>query len=115
MSSKNSLPWDIEQAMTAFHVDPNWYDEYWLRDANESTGPRVRRRRHIRHAVFALLAVASRFFRLLKAMHQRPASRFSGLWISTSDECPPIADIANTCSSIDLEQHLWLPGRSNLR
>jgi len=72
MSSKNSLPWDIEQAMTAFHVDPNWYDEYWLRDANESTGPRVRRRRHIRHAVFALLAVASRFFRLQKAMHQRP-------------------------------------------
>src|SRR5215469_7975718 len=34
MSSKNSLPWDLEHAMTAFQVNPNWYDEYWLHDTN---------------------------------------------------------------------------------
>jgi hypothetical protein len=24
------LPWDLEQAMTAFQVHPNWYEHYWL-------------------------------------------------------------------------------------
>ena len=35
MSFKSSLPWDLEQAMTAFQVDQNWYEEYWLRDTND--------------------------------------------------------------------------------
>ena len=28
MSFKSSLPWDLEQAMTAFQVKQNWYEEY---------------------------------------------------------------------------------------
>ena len=24
------LPWDLEQAMSAFQVDSSWYEEYWL-------------------------------------------------------------------------------------
>jgi len=24
------LPWDLEQAMTAFQVHPSWYEAYWL-------------------------------------------------------------------------------------
>ena len=24
------LPWDLEQAMTAFQVHPSWYEHYWL-------------------------------------------------------------------------------------
>jgi len=93
MSSKNSLPWDLEHAMTAFQVNPNWYDEYWLHDTNDLTGPQVRRRPDgsidvdfyfgwakrerllaIKHAFFALLAMPIRFFRLAKAAHQRPMS-----------------------------------------
>ncbi len=35
MSFKSSLPWDLEQAMTAFQVNQNWYEEYWLRDTND--------------------------------------------------------------------------------
>jgi hypothetical protein len=30
MSRKTTLPWDLEQAMTAFQVDPGWYENYWL-------------------------------------------------------------------------------------
>ena len=25
------LPWDLEQAMTAFQVRPSWYEDYWLK------------------------------------------------------------------------------------
>ena len=25
------LPWDLEQAMTAFQIHPSWYEDYWLR------------------------------------------------------------------------------------
>jgi hypothetical protein len=25
------LPWDLEQAMTAFQVHPSWYEDYWLK------------------------------------------------------------------------------------
>ena len=39
MPFKSSLPWDLEQAMTAFQVDQNWYEEYWLRDTNDLTSP----------------------------------------------------------------------------
>ena len=80
MSSKNSPAWDLEQAMTAFQVNPIWYDEYWLRDTNDFTGPQVRRcakrERHlaIKHAFFDLLATSIRFFRLAKATYQRPMS-----------------------------------------
>ena len=80
MSSKNSPAWDLEQAMTAFQVNPMWYDEYWLRDTNDFTGPQVRRcakrERHlaIKHAFFDLLATSIRFFRLAKATYQRPMS-----------------------------------------
>src|SRR5262249_6869389 len=44
MSFKSSLPWDLEQAMTAFQVNQNWYEQYWLRDANDLSSPQVRRR-----------------------------------------------------------------------
>ena len=27
----DSLPWDLEQAMTAFQVHPSWYENYWLK------------------------------------------------------------------------------------
>src|SRR5215813_9387660 len=62
--------------MTAFQVNPNWYDEYWMRDTNDLTGPQVRRRRRlaIKHAFFAFLAMPIRFFRLAKATHQQPMS-----------------------------------------
>ena len=86
LSSKSSLAWDLEQAMTAFQVNPNWYDEYWLRDTNDSTGRQIQRRPDgsididfycgcaarerslvIKHAFFALLAMPMRLFRLAKA------------------------------------------------
>ena len=41
VSLRSSLPWDLEQAMTAFQVKQNWYEEYWLRDANDLTSPQV--------------------------------------------------------------------------
>src|SRR5262245_36926938 len=82
MSSKNSPAWDLEQAMTAFQVNPIWYDEYWLRDTNDFTGPQVRRcakrERHlaIKHAFFDLLATSIRFFRLAKATYPTTNVRF---------------------------------------
>ena len=82
MSSKNSPAWDLEQAMTAFQVNPMWYDEYWLRDTNDFTGPQVRRcakrERHlaIKHAFFDLLATSIRFFRLAKATYPTTNVRF---------------------------------------
>jgi hypothetical protein len=27
----DSLPWELEQAMTAFQVHPSWYEDYWLK------------------------------------------------------------------------------------
>jgi hypothetical protein len=30
MSRKTTLPWDLEHAMTAFQVEPGWYENYWL-------------------------------------------------------------------------------------
>jgi hypothetical protein len=30
MSRKTTLPWDLEHAMTAFQVDPGWYENYWF-------------------------------------------------------------------------------------
>ena len=86
MSSKSSLPWDLNQAMTAFQVNQNWYEEYWLRDTNDLTSPQVRRRPDgsidldfyracakrernltIKQASFALLAMLTQLFRRAKA------------------------------------------------
>jgi hypothetical protein len=86
MSSKSSLPWDLDRAMTAFQVNQNWYEEYWLRDTNDLTTPRIQRRPNgsididfyrgcakrerdlaIKQAFFTLLAMPIRFFRLAKA------------------------------------------------
>ena len=85
MSFKSSLPWDLEQAMTAFQVKQNWYEEYWLRDTNDLTSPQVHRRPDgsidndvyrgyakrerdlaIKQACFALLAMLVRLFRRVK-------------------------------------------------
>lgn len=85
MSFKSSLPWDLEQAMTAFQVNQNWYEEYWLRDTSDLTRPQVHRRPDgsididlycgcakrerdltIKKACFALLAMLVRLFRLEK-------------------------------------------------
>jgi hypothetical protein len=85
MSFKSSLPQDLEQAMTAFQVNQNWYEEYWLRDTNDLANPQVPRRPDgsididfycgrakrerdlaIKHACFALLAVLVRLFRPAK-------------------------------------------------
>ena len=85
MSFKSSLPWDLEQAMTAFQVDQNWYEEYWLRDTNDLTSPQVHRRPDgsididfyrecakrkrdlaMKQACFALLAMLVRLFRRVK-------------------------------------------------
>jgi hypothetical protein len=30
MTRKTTLPWDLEHAMTAFQVDPRWYEKHWL-------------------------------------------------------------------------------------
>lgn len=84
--SKHSLPWDLERAMTAFQVDQNWYEEYWLRDTSDLTTARVRRRPDgsidldfyagcakrerdlvIKQACLALVATVVRFFRPAKA------------------------------------------------
>ena len=89
MSFKRSLPWDLEQAMTAFQVKQNWYEEYWLCDTNDLTNPQVHRRPDgsididfyrgcamrernlaIKHACFALLAMLVRLFRLAKPTPQ---------------------------------------------
>ncbi|HKS87141.1 MAG TPA: hypothetical protein VJR71_16810 [Pseudolabrys sp.] len=85
MSFKSSLAWDLEQAMTTFQVDPNWYEEYWLRDTKDLTGRQVHRRPDgsididfycgcarrerdlaMKQACFALLAMLVRIFRLAK-------------------------------------------------
>lgn len=85
MPFKSSLPWDLEHAMTAFQVNQNWYEEYWLRDTTDLTSPRVRRRPDgsididfyrgcakrerdltIKKACVALLAMLVRIFRLAK-------------------------------------------------
>lgn len=85
MSFKSSLPWDLEQAMTAFQVKQNWYEEYWLRDTNDLTSSQVYRRPDgsidiefyrgyakrerdlaMKQACYALLAMLVRLFRLAK-------------------------------------------------
>jgi hypothetical protein len=30
MTRKTTLPWHLEHAMTAFQVDPRWYENHWL-------------------------------------------------------------------------------------
>jgi hypothetical protein len=86
MSFKSSLPWDLEQAMTAFQVKQNWYEEYWLRDTNDLASPLVHRRPDgsididfyrgcakrqrdlaIKLVCVALLAMLGRLFRRAKA------------------------------------------------
>jgi hypothetical protein len=71
--------------MTAFQVNQNWYEEYWLRDTSDLTRPQVHRRPDgsididlycgcakrerdltIKKACFALLAMLVRLFRLEK-------------------------------------------------
>jgi hypothetical protein len=71
--------------MTAFQVNENWYEEYWLRDTNDLTSPHVHRRPDgsididfyrgcakrkrdlaIKQACFALLAMLVRLFRRAK-------------------------------------------------
>ena len=85
MSFKSSLPWDLEQAMTAFQVNQNWYEEYWLRDTKDLSSPQVHRRPDgsididfyrggakrerdltIKKACFDLLVMAVRLFRLAR-------------------------------------------------
>jgi hypothetical protein len=85
VSLKSSLPWDLEHAMTAFQVNQNWYEEYWLRDTNDLITPQVHRRPDgsididfyrgcakrerdlaMKQACFALLAMLARLFRLAK-------------------------------------------------
>lgn len=87
MSFKSSLPRDLEQAMTAFQVNQNWYEEYWLRNTNDLTNPQVHRRPDssididfycggakrerdlaVKKACFALLAMLVQLFRLAKSM-----------------------------------------------
>ncbi len=36
MTQKTTLPWDLEHAMTAFQIDPDWYEHYWLRPEDHS-------------------------------------------------------------------------------
>ncbi len=45
MHPKSALPWDLEHAMTAFQVKPDWYEEYWLKPPTSAhvAGPNVRR------------------------------------------------------------------------
>ena len=45
MPSKSPLPSDLEHAMTAFQVNPDWYEEYWLKPPTTAHvgGPYVRR------------------------------------------------------------------------
>ena len=38
MPPKKSPAWECEQAMTAFQVQPDWYEEYWLKP-KKSPGP----------------------------------------------------------------------------
>jgi hypothetical protein len=33
------LPWDLEQAMTAFQVRPSWYEDYWLKPLERRRPP----------------------------------------------------------------------------
>jgi hypothetical protein len=96
MSSKSSLPWDLNQAMTAFQVNQNWYEEYWLRDTNDLTSPQVQRRLDgsidldfyrtcakrerdlaIKQACFTLLAMLAQLFR--RAMATPPIIRKTAL------------------------------------
>src|SRR5262249_47451178 len=69
------------QAMTAFQVNPIWYDEYWLRDTNDFTGPQVRRcakrERHlaIKHAPSSIYL--QRLFDFFGLQRRR-----------TNDQCP---------------------------
>jgi hypothetical protein len=44
MSRKSTLPWDLEQAMTAFQVKQTWYEDHWLCDKSDLAGARVHRR-----------------------------------------------------------------------
>jgi hypothetical protein len=83
VSSKASLPWDLEQAMTAFQVKQSWYENYWLRDINDLACRQVHRRPDgsididyyrrcakcerdlaLKQAFVALLAMLVRLFRL---------------------------------------------------
>jgi hypothetical protein len=85
VSFKSYLPWDLEKAMTTFQVKQDWYEEYWLRDANDLTNPQVHRRTDgsidmnfyrgcakrerdlaMKRACSGLLAVLVRHFRLVK-------------------------------------------------
>lgn len=85
MPSKRSLPWDLEQAMTAFQVKENWYEQYWLGDTGDVTGPQPHRRSDgsvdidfyrgcakrerdaaMKQAFFAMLAMLVRLFRFSK-------------------------------------------------
>ena len=31
LEKSQRLPWDLEQAMSAFQVDGAWYEQYWLK------------------------------------------------------------------------------------
>lgn len=104
MSFKSSLPWHLEQAMTAFQVNQNWYEEYWLRDTSDLTRPQVHRRPDgsididlycgcakrerdltIKKACFALLAMLVRLFRLKSG---RLTSFVKQRLSRTNDKCP---------------------------
>lgn len=55
MQAKSPLPWDLDQAMTALQVNPEWYEEYWLKP-KEASPPN-------------LIARASRSIRMLVSSH----------------------------------------------
>jgi hypothetical protein len=82
---------DLELAMTAFQVNQNWYEEYWLHDTKGLTGPQVHRRPDgsididfyrarakrkrdlaIKQACFALLSMFARLFQPAKPTSHIP-------------------------------------------
>lgn len=50
MQAKSPLPWDLDQAMTALQVNPEWYEEYWLKP-KEAAPPNLTASRSIRMLV----------------------------------------------------------------
>jgi len=71
VKATNTLSWDIEQAMTAFQVNPEWYERYWFGPArSESVDFNLHRERAARERALArqqagrfLLTVMGRGFR----------------------------------------------------
>jgi hypothetical protein len=41
MGQKTTLPWDLQHAMSAFQVDPGWYEKYWLAPETHTAPPKL--------------------------------------------------------------------------